>query len=629
MRHNCFVAVWLFLLSCFCCWHLSAQGWIGAWGSNGVPGPPPPKGIYLRVDLATDVNQAETAAYPGGLPAYPNAAADAILVRYFTTLLDNPATSGLALAIQWSLLNPNDPGPDPFHPAAGAYTWNSLDDVFVAVDQWNRSHPGVPPKTIQLLPDAGFNSPGWIVNAIDASVCRGQDDCTGAGSCDALFMSSPAKPASHDCGYTTIFFRTESNPIEQLPLPLAWNWVYEKEWHTFLFALNRRIQQGPASNAFVSISMAGPTASSTEMTLPNARDQSGEFCPSGGLYLNETFKNNGNPVCPSAIPEFDVPTAWNMLFANFYGPDPKYQNTDLPFIEAWDAEIDAYGQIFNGVTLTLTPNTDPLPSFPTSDTSLLIPAPGFVPDCGNDPLTNPSGYDPGDAMSCAAITQILTHFVNPFVGGFNGKSTQENAMNARTEGIDLGINGIKWLAAATAGGRAPLPGTPFHMSQILGGAQFDKSLVAELMLEGCPDYTANNPNPPRCNNLTIEEGLVNVLSISSFPGTAAGPFFCAYTTDGGLYGCGPTSVDDTGGTEGNYVYSDAPMNYLQIYDNDALYASGLSNCTMLEITGNPVDHVPPTCVASITADVTATQTELNLASKKLLSIAESATFWSW
>jgi hypothetical protein len=401
---------------------------------------------------------------------------------------------------------------------------------------------------------------------------------------------------------------------------LAWNSVYENYWHTFLFALDHRIQQEPSGNAFVSISMAGPTASSTEMSLPSTKLQTPQFCTTG-LSLLEHQNLQDNWVCPG--PQFDVPTAWNLLFANFYGPDPEYQNTDLPFIESWDAEIDAYGQIFSGITLVLTPNTDPLPTFPNANSSLLVPAPGFVPDCGNDPLTNPSGYDQSDAMSCAAITQILNHFVNPFVGGFNAKSTQGNGMSASEGSIDLGDDGIKWLAATTASGQKPLPGTPFHMSRILGGTQFDKSLYGNLMLEGCPDYTPNNQTPKSCDGLTIEEGLANVLSISYFPGTADGPLFCAYTTDGGKYGCGPTSIDDTGGAKGNYVYSDAPMNYVQIYDADVLYASGLSGCTMLEYAGNPVEHIAPTCAASITADVAATQAELNLASQKILSIAES------
>ena len=587
-----------------------------------------PRGIYANFLLDGAVNQAETAAYPGGVPTYPNPATDAILIKYFTTLLDNPAISGLAPQIPWSLLNPNDPGLDPFHPAANAYTWSPLDDVFIATDQWNRAHPWLAPKTIQLIPSAGFNAPLWIFNTIDASVCQGGKDCTGAGSCDGLFMSSPEVPVSHECGYTTLFFKSEGTPNAQLQFPLPWNSVYKSAFRNYLIALNRRVQQEPARNAFVSITMAGPTASSAEMILPNSTDQRPYTCPGGGLYLEEKFNNNGNPFCPPALPEFDVPTAWNLLFANFYGPDPNYQNTDLPFIEQWDAAIDEYSWIFNGTTLALVTTTDGLPSFPDADPSLLIPAPGFVSDCGNDPLTNPLNYDASHAMACAAVTQVLTHFTNPFVGGANVKLTFEAGMTAARDGIDLGTNGIKWLTATTARGRAPLPGTPFPMSRMLGGLQFSHTFSnrSDILAEGCPDYGPGNLTPPTCNNLTPGEGLQNVLSISFFPGTPVAPLFCPYTTDSGTYGCGSTTFDDSN-VGGNFDYSDAPMNFLEIYDNDVLYASGLRNCNMLEITGNPVDHVPSTCVPSITADVAATQTELNFASEKLLSIAESIRLW--
>jgi hypothetical protein len=591
-----------------------------------------PKGIYVRLELDVAANQAETAAYPDSLPSYPNQAVDEVLVAYFTTLMDNPATSGLAVETPWSFLNPNDPGPDPFHPAANAYLWNWLDDVFIAVDQWNRTHHDLPPKTIQLLPSAGFNSPAWVLSDIDNSVCGGNKNCTGAGSCDGLFML-PEPAVSPKCGYTTIFFKTESNPAEQIPLPLPWNSVYKRDWWAFLAALNQRIQQEPSNSAFVSISMAGPTASSTEMSLPNASatDQGPYTCPVGAnqyLSLMESLTGppgNRSPVCPLTNPGFEVPTAWNLLFQNYYGPNPNYQNSDLPFIEEWDATIDAYGQIFSGVTLTLTPNDDPLPTFPVAASSpLLIPVPGFESDCGNDPQKNLSP-DLGDAMSCAAITQILVHFTNSTVGGNNGKSTQVNGLNADDTSIDMGNNGVKWLTATTASGRTLLPGTPFRMSRMLGGAQFAHSFsgpIAQIEQVGCPHHSGDCTGPAG-SPFTPAEGLQNVLSISFFPGTAVGPDFCPFT-DPSTYGCS-SSVDFA-----NWIYSNAPLNYLQVYDADILYASGLGNCSVGDITGNPASPgnpaMPPDVSACqvVTSDTQTTQTELNLASQKLLSITEQA-----
>ena len=600
----------------------------------GFPGPQPvraPMGLYATFLLDSAVKSAETAAYPSGVPTYPNPTADAILIKYFTTLLDNPAISGLAPQIPWSLLSQSDPGLDPFHPAAGAYTWNPLDDLFVATDLWNRTHTGLAPKTIQLIPSAGYNSPLWIFDTIDASVCGGGKECAGAGSCDGLFTNSSANSVSHQCGYTTLFFKSEGSPNAQLQFPLPWNSVYKSDFRNYLISLNLRVQQEPGSSDFVSISMAGPTASSAEMILPNSTDQKPYACPGGGLYLDETFKVDGNPVCPPAVPEFDVPAAWNLLFANFYGSDPKFQNTDLPFIQEWDSAIDEYSWIFSGTTLALVTTTDGLPSFPVEPTSpLLIPAQGFESDCGNDPTTNPLNYNASDAMACAAVTQVLTHYVNPFVGGNNAKLTFEAGMTASRDGIDLGTNGIKWLSAMTANGQAPLPGTPFRMSRMLGGLQFSHTFSdrSEILADGCPDYGPGNLTPITCNNLTPSEGLENVLSLSFFPGTPVAPLFCPFTTDSGTYECGSTSVNDSS-AGGNFNFSNAPVNFLEIYDKDVLYASGLSQCSFVDITGRPaspgVTAMPPNltaCAALSPPDASDAQSELNVASQKLLSIAE-------
>jgi hypothetical protein len=594
--------------------------------------PSAPKGVYALLHLDGAVSLAQTAAYIGPPPPYPNPAADTVLVAYLTTFLNNPAVSGLAVEIPWDFINPNDPGPDAFRPAADAYLWNWFDDVFIAVDQWNRTHHDLAPKTIQLLPDAGFNSPGWVFSKIDASVCGSNQDCT--GSCDGLFMKAPAPPVSAKCGYTTLFFKTESTPAEQIPLPLPWNSVYKSIWQTFLIALNQRIQQEPSSSAFVSISMAGPTSSSTEMILPDIANQKPYTCGggNGNLSLTEALTgpaDNLSPVCPLTNPPFDVPTAWNTLFQNYYGTDPKYENTDLPFIEEWDAAIDEYGRIFSGAVLILTTSTDNLPTFPDAASSLLSPAPGFTEDCGNDPNTNPAPNQ-GDAMACAAVTQVLAYFTNPIVGGNNAKGTQENGMSAGRDGIDLGTNGIKWLAKTTSAGWTPLPGTPYPMSRILGGLQFAKALAgATLQGEGCPGYLTAlcTGSDGTTATFTPAEGLQNVMGISFFPGTAVAPFFCAYTAP---YGCGSSSVDDGG--NGNFDYSNAPMNYLQAYDKDIIYAAGLSQCSTLQITGRPASPgVTPmlpnvsTCAPQSPPDAPAMQQEFNLASQKLLSIAEPAS----
>jgi len=599
-----------------------------------------PRGIYAVVILDSAVGAAQNAAYPGTPPAYPDPATDTVLVSYFMTLLNNPAVSGVYIEAGWRLLNP----------ASGAYVWNPVDDLFTALSQWNAAHASLPPKTIQISVSPGFNSPAWIFSDIDNSVCGGGKNCAGLGSCDGLFMT-PQPTVSTECGYGTLFYRTEGVPTEQLPLPLPWNPVYKNDWKTFLVAFNQHLQGEPSSTAFVSIDIAGPTASSSEMILPNVGDQVISPYPPTNIDPNSTNVVKGDPMLtlltPGVVPSgekattVDVPAAWNALSKNYYVLNATYQNSDQAFIEEWNAVIDVYGQIFSGVTLVLTSTTDALPSFPAAtNSSIFTPATGFASDC-SDATTGPLS-NPGDAMACAAVTQVLAHFTNPLAGGDNAKATTEDGTTAGRDAQDLGTNAVKWLAASTSSGVATLPGLSNPASRIVGGVQFSHSFssskangngstngMSDMQAEGCPGYITALCNGPDGTpaSFSPSEALANVLSISYFPATAVGPSFCAYT-DPSVYGCAPTTVNYY-----NWQYSDAPMNYLQIYDVDFLYASGLASCTVLQIMGRPaspgVAAKPPdvsTCSVQPTdpsyADVQATQQLLNLASQKLLSIAE-------
>jgi len=293
--------------------------------------------------------------------------------------------------------------------------------------------------------------------------------------------------------------------------------------------------------------------------------------------------------------------AWNSLFANFYGSG--VHDTDEPFIEEWDAAIDVYGKIFSGITLALTTTTDSLPTFPDGASSLLMPAPGFTEDC-DDPATSPG------AMPCAAVTQVLVHFTNPEVGGKNAKAVFEAGMRAAGDGVDLGTNGVKWLAWNTAGGKTPLPGTKFDMSPILGGLQFGKAFSpsSTIQLEGCPTYPKTV-----CTGLTPSKALDYVLSLSFFPGTDAAP----------VWGASPSVTD------GDFQYYDAPMNFLEVYNTDVLYASGLAGCPFKDITGNPAKDIAPNVSACAAgpgspsiADVQTTQQELELTNELLWAIAD-------
>jgi len=562
-----------------------------------------PQGIYATFLLGDLASAAYAAAYDGqtDVPDYPYPAlrekpTNDVIVRYLRKVLDDPNVAGLAPGIGWKLLNPNNPS-DPAWESE-AYSWEPLDDVFTAVDDWNSHHPKKTPKTIQLIVSPGFNSPSWVFGDIDraALACTFlRDGLPCAADCDGLFVDEPPTTTSYSgCGYTTLFWETEGSVPAQLPLPLPWNPTYKSDWGNFLIALKHHVDKEPSSTAVVSIEIAGPTSSSTEMILPNDKNQK-PYETDGFLVL----PSSGSGPAPKTIPNLTVAKAWNILLANNYvHPGPNY-NSDGAFIEEWENAIDLYGEIFSGITLSLTTTTDSLPAFPQPEGSPdYVPAPGFESDC----------YNPGPkhAMACAAVTEVLAYFTQSSVGGTNAKATQENGLTARDKGYDLSTNGIRWLAASTKGSATP----------VLGGLQFGKSFSSQkprgkdsndMQLEGCPTY------PATCDELTPAIALTNVLSRGFFPGTFYAPAYGASRT-----------VD-----VGHFDYTDAPMNFLQVYSDDILYAEGLSNCPMVKITGSPAfGKKPDTSKCALTpsdpsyADSQNTEEELEGASVYLSLIAE-------
>jgi len=151
---------------------------------------------------------------------------------------------------------------------------------------------------------------------------------------------------------------------------------------------------------------------------------------------------------------------------------------------------------------------------------------------------------------------------------------------------------------------------------VIGGLQFAKSFSSltpqgkdssDMQIEGCPN------SPPTCEGMTPPLALYNVVSDSFFPGTRVAPTFGHSQT---------VDVND-------FDYTDAPMNFLQIYSDDILYADGLSKCSMLEKTGSPFYNVKPNlkkCAAKpgteLYIDAGNTEEELELTSVNLLRISE-------
>ena len=437
----------------------------------------------------------------------------------------------------------------PTNSLVGTNDWSILDDIFGAVAQWNAQNPANIPKTIQLGLQPGFHTPQWVFNNLT--------------SCDAMFLTNsqgtivdaqgtlvgvdPSK-VTNTCGCASFLESEDKANPTVLPLPLPWNSFYTNAWATFIHAVASRYGTNPL---LVSMSVAGPTASSCEMILPNE------------------------------INDLTNYLRWNPLFALAFPNNPSLSNSDTVFVQQWEDAIDLYGEAFSNLTLVVTTGTG-LPNFLDADgvpyPTYTVP-PGFAPDCAETNLAR--------IMDCAAETTILAYFADPQHGGNNAKATQDSGLGAVAihlhplGGGDLDAHGIKWLAQSTSTGTAPLPGTSNVVSRVLGGLQFDTSFSASPQTEGCPQLGGCPTNDP----ISPEQAFYNVLQVY-FDGTLVG----------GDYGV---------------TASNLPLNYMQIYAADILYANTNSTGSLV------VDGFDST------NNVTARE-EFDSASLQLLEIAEVA-----
>jgi hypothetical protein len=518
-----------------------------------------PRGIYAVVNVEENIKK-EQAANPSVTPAELKS----YFVNLYKDLLDNPAVSGLALWVNWSALNPNPPStPNP-------YDWTVVDDAFRQASAWHSRNPSKPPKTIQLVPLPGFQTPPWLLAQIP--------------SCDGLFQS-PAQTPPPRCGKATFAGFVEGRGVRELPLP--WNPLYKNSWRTFLTALAARYASNPL---FVSISVAGPSASSEEMILPD--------------NANTPKQEQFGGLLPNAM--------WLKLLAFHFPGRPLYQHSDQVFIDEWQAAINMYAEIFTGVTLITTTG-------------------GGFPNLALRGFTVPAEFSaacPHPNMDCAAEMTIVSYFARPNVGGANAKAAQEDGMEASRASFgrfNLGVDGIKLVARTTA--QSPSPS-----AHILGGAQFNSSFTNFTLTEGCtskfpprpPDRPAGCTIPPSCtvqvcvpaacipqaclapgvtpsdlagfqtfkdvprkDLISPEQALLNVLKVY-FDGTPAASSF--------------------GATPGL-----TPLSFLQIYAVDFQYAAARVQASQ------PVVQTSGTTVSVSAQDL------LNQASQKIFEIAEPAS----
>jgi hypothetical protein len=448
-----------------------------------------PRGIYAKINITSEILKH---------PHEDEATLETYFKGLFAELLANPATSGLAIQEHWDTLNPNSPDD------ANPYDWTFLDDAFNQIELYNIQNLGTPPKTIQLILTPGYQTPGWVLDHLSP--------------CDGLF-TVPATPVSHDCG--KVPFVSSKEQQDQYELPMPWNDYYKNAWHTFLEKVNDRYG---SRSEFVSIAVAGPTASSEEMIVPNDSntDKQVQFSGNTGITADQM---------------------WIQLLQNYFQDNTAYLDSDAAFALEWDDAIDMYGRTFKGLTLIATTGSG-FPNFTKETFKMTGP---FAPAC-----LKPN-------MDCFFETSILSYFAVSTTAMNDRKATQTSGLEASRAGHeDLGMKSIEVL---TGGNYSPA---------ILGGAQFNTSFSQQPQKEG------SAPKP--------EHALFNVLGVF-FAKTPVASFYCK-------------------------EHGDIPLNYMQIYSTDFVYAANPAN--------GPVTFTTDNCG---TFTVSAQQ-ELNLASAQLLSIAQ-------
>jgi hypothetical protein len=466
---------------------------------------------------------------------------DECISNSIANLCSNRAISGIAAFVQWDQISQTI---GPTNSPVGTNQWNVLDDIFGAVEQYNLSNPTNPPKTIQLGLIPGFDTPQWVLNNVS--------------NCDPIFTNGvvDTNAVPTNCGCATFLSGEGPNVVyKNKPLPLPWNPFYTNAYAAFVQCVAQRYGANPL---LVSVAVAGPTSDSTEMILPNE-------------------KNNPTNYWK-----------WNPLFSLTF--PTNYQNSDQAFIEAWERAIDVYGQAFSNVTLAVTTGNG-LPNFTNSDgmpytNNYTIP-PGFAWPPGS---VNPK--DLADIMDASAESTVLAYFLDPRHGGNNAKAVQENGMTAMEisrphlilGGGDLGSYDVKWLAGSSPSGSATLPGTTNVISRVLGGLQFDTSFSKDPQYEGCnmTDGCTNAGDPM----ISPEQAFYNALQVY-FDGTSVGASYGTNDSSGAF-----------------------PLNYVQIYSEDIIYANTNTTGT------NIVDGFSNT-ISNITAQI-----EFNTASNQIFQIAQ-------
>jgi len=435
----------------------------GAGVSHAQPRPVRPVGVFAHVDLQEAIQQCKNEYKSQHNNKEPSKREmESCISDLYVSLLSPSYISGIALGVHWDIIQlqsmgafcqqytcpSGNPCPSDIKCLPGAiipidvvvhntkfFDWSYILDAFSAA---NRNG-----KNVLLKITPGVDSPKWLTNPSTGQI----------GSCDAPVFEGGK--TDRNCGTQTFHDIPEQIRADTKVQPLPWNMTYQIAWADFLYQLKREIEnQFPAN--FVGIDIAGPNCASSEMILPTS---------AYGSYVDSDASTG----------KTSADDAWTMLIKNTYEKsDPSLLNSDQVFINSWYTTIVTYEEIFQNLTLIISP-----------DNETAMPEIGALNKYKDDFL-----YSKDDlcstaaakfAVSCETKAEILSKFLdfptdqpNPALSGnlkatlIGGLITASNPANG-----DIGLPAVKLMAQKYG---------------IWGGAEFDHPVSNPKFTQqmGCP-----------------------------------------------------------------------------------------------------------------------------------------------
>ncbi len=376
----------------------------------------PPLGVYAHIDIVEAIQDIqktkETEHLCSRVPAYETSQTNDLhtsLQKFYESMMEDRAVSGISLGIPWCLVQPcpppktNPPSSESWCTATPTfpegYDLSYVQDAIIAantVAAINKAQ-GVsrPPPTVQLTIIPGVDSPSWLLNVMSAN---------GIVACSAGGGVSVA-----NCGWVPFLKIPEQSHAQSNNLPVPWSDLYNSYWTGFLntLAASNEITSPP----LVSIAVAGPIGASAEMILPTDPTAKHIDLVWTSLIRSALGCSSSNCKTLTSYPNYGV-----------YG-----QSFEQVFVDAWNATIDMYEQIFASSNLTLVL---------VADAGSGLPDLGFPPDPNkqtirgvNLPIYNallpnektqrsllPDDCGMTPSVSCQAKVEVLSHFAAPGQG---------------------------------------------------------------------------------------------------------------------------------------------------------------------------------------------------------------------